>query len=211
MKNKKARPNLRVVFASLLIGAGLTVLLVAYGPVLVAELGFVFSQRNPQLIDNDGQSNAQSTEIKAVDEDFGIVIPKINVNAAIVQDVDPYSSFEYQRQLAKGVAHAAGTALPDEERSMFLFAHASGDILMARRYNSVFYLLNKLEAGDQLLIYYRGAPYHYQVISSKEVAADAVSYLENNDESDLILMTCTPPGTTWRRLLVFADKISPDL
>ena len=208
MKNKKACPSPRVVLASLLIIAGLTVLLVAYGPVLVAELGFIFRQHNSQLID-DGQVSSQLAEIKPVDEDFGIVIPKINVNAAIVQDVDPYSSFEYQRQLAKGVAHAAGTALPDEERSMFLFAHASGDILMARRYNSVFYLLNKLEAGDQLLIYYRGAPYHYQVSASKEVAADAVSYLENNDESDLILMTCTPPGTTWRRLLVFADKISP--
>ena len=210
MKNKKACPSPRVVLASLLIVAGLTVLFVAYGPILVAELRFIFGQHiNSQLIDDNGQANSQFAEIKAVDEDFGIVIPKIKVNAAIVQDVDPYSSFEYQRQLAKGVAHAAGTALPDEERSMFLFAHASGDILMARRYNSVFYLLNKLEAGDQLLIYYRGAPYHYQVISSKEVAADAVSYLENNDESDLILMTCTPPGTTWRRLLVFADKISP--
>lgn len=209
MKNKKACPNLRLVLASLLIVAGLTILLVAYGPILVAELRFVFRQRaNPQLSDN-GQADAQFAEIKPVDEDFGIVIPKINVNAAIVQDVDPYSSFEYQRQLAKGVAHAAGTALPDEESSMFLFAHASGDILMARRYNSVFYLLNKLEAGDQLLIYYRGAPYHYQVSASKEVAADAIAYLENNLESDLILMTCTPPGTTWRRLLVFADKISP--
>ena len=208
MKNKKACPKLRLVLASLLIIAGLTILLVAYGPILVAELRFVFRQRNSQLIDN-GQASSQFTEIKPVDEDFSIVIPKINVNAAIVQDVDPYSSFEYQRQLAKGVAHAAGTALPDEERSMFLFAHASGDILMARRYNSVFYLLNKLEAGDQLLIYYRGAPYHYQVSASKEVAADAIAYLENNLESDLILMTCTPPGTTWRRLLVFADKISP--
>lgn len=208
MKKNKACPSPRVVLASLLIVAGLMILLVAYGPILVAELGFIFRQRaNPQVI--DGQASSQFAEIKPVDEDFSIVIPKINVNAAIIQDVDPYSSFEYQRQLAKGVAHAAGTALPDEERSMFLFAHASGDILMARRYNSVFYLLNKLEAGDQLLIYYRGAPYHYQVLSSKEVAPDAIAYLENNDESDLILMTCTPPGTTWRRLLVFADKISP--
>lgn len=209
MKKNKACPSPRVVLASLLIIAGLAVLLVAYGPVLMAELGFIFRQHNSQFSGDNAQADSQFAEIKPVDEDFGIVIPKINVNAAIVQDVDPYSSFEYQRQLAKGVAHAAGTALPDEERSMFLFAHASGDILMARRYNSVFYLLNKLEAGDQLLIYYRGAPYYYQVLSSKEVAADAVSYLENNDESDLILMTCTPPGTTWRRLLVFADKISP--
>ncbi len=104
----------------------------------------------------------------------------------------------YQRQLAKGVAHAAGTGVPDQERTRFLFAHASADILMARRYKSVIYLLNKLESGDQLVIYYRGAPYYYQVTASKEVSADAVNYLENNSEIDLILMSCTPPGTTWR-------------
>lgn len=218
MKNKKACPSLRVIVASLLIVVGVVVLLVAYGPILLAELRYAFRQHGAnfkvQLIGDssqaDSQSNSQSNvAIKAVDEQFGIVIPKINVNAPIVENVDPYSSFEYQRQLANGVAHAAGTGLPDQGRTMFLFAHASGDILMARRYNSVFYLLNKLEAGDQLVIYYRGAPYYYQVTASKEVAADAINYLTEDQEDDLILMTCTPPGTTWRRLLIFANKILP--
>lgn len=218
MKNKKACPSLRVITAGLLILLGLVVLAAAYGPILISELRFVFRQRSAdftaQLVSVNSQADSTTNQesnlaIKPVDEEFGIVIPKINVNAPIVEGVDPYSSFEYQRQLAKGVAQAEGTGLPDQERTMFLFAHASGDILMARRYNSVFYLLNKLAAGDQLVIYYRGAPYYYQVTASKEVAADAISYLEEDQENDLILMTCTPPGTTWRRLLVLADQILP--
>jgi LPXTG-site transpeptidase (sortase) family protein len=213
MKNNKACPSLRVIVASLLILLGLLVLSMSYGPILLAELRFAFRQHSAsstsQLVTNNLESNPQDLVIEAVDKEFGIVIPKINVNAPIVENVDPFSSFDYQRQLAKGVAHAKGTGLPDQERTMFLFAHASGDILMARRYNSVFYLLNKLAAGDQLVIYYRDAPYYYQVTASKEVAADAVNYLEEDQENDLILMTCTPPGTTWRRLLVLADKILP--
>jgi LPXTG-site transpeptidase (sortase) family protein len=214
MKNNKACPSLRVILACFLILLGLVVLIAAYGPILIAELRFAFRQRSTdyaaRLAEPIFQTSSQSDSmIEPVDEEFGIVIPKINVNAPIVEGVDPYSSFEYQRQLAKGVAQAAGTGLPDQERTMFLFAHASGDILMARRYNSVFYLLNKLAAGDQLVIYYRGAPYYYQITASKEVAADAVNYLETDQENDLILMTCTPPGTTWRRLLVFADQILP--
>lgn len=218
MKNKKACPSLRVILACFLILLGLVVLTAAYGPILIAELRFVLRQRSAdfttQLVGENSQTNSTTNQesnlaIKPVNEEFSIVIPKIAVNAPIVEGVDPYSSFDYQRQLAKGVAQAEGTGLPDQERTMFLFAHASGDILMARRYNSVFYLLNKLEAGDQLVIYYRGAPYYYQVTASKEVAADAINYLTEDQEDDLILMTCTPPGTTWRRLLIFANKILP--
>jgi LPXTG-site transpeptidase (sortase) family protein len=213
MKNKKACPSLRVIIAVLLILLGLVVLTMSYGPILFAELRFTFRQQptdfDALLVDRDSQLISQSKAIEPADENFSIIIPKIDVNAPIVEGVDPYSSFEYQRQLTKGVAQAEGTGLPDQERTMFLFAHASGDILMARRYNSVFYLLNKLAAGDQLVIYYRGAPYYYQVTASKEVAADAIGYLEEDQENDLILMTCTPPGTTWRRLLLFADKILP--
>ena len=218
MKNKKACPSLRVILACFLLLFGLVVLTVAYGPILIAELRFVLRQRSAdfttQLVGENSQTNSTTNQesnlaIKPVNEEFSIVIPKIAVNAPIVEGVDPYSSFDYQRQLAKGVAQAEGTGLPDQERTMFLFAHASGDILMARRYNSVFYLLNKLEAGDQLVIYYRGAPYYYQVTASKEVAADAINYLTEDQEDDLILMTCTPPGTTWRRLLIFANKILP--
>jgi len=218
MKNKKACPSLRVILACFLLLFGLVVLTVAYGPILLAELGFAFRQRSAdfttQLVGENSQADSATNQefnlaIKPVNEEFSIVIPKIAVNAPIVEGVDPYSSFDYQRQLAKGVAQAEGTGLPDQERTMFLFAHASGDILMARRYNSVFYLLNKLEAGDQLVIYYRGAPYYYQITASREVAADAINYLTEDQEDDLILMTCTPPGTTWRRLLIFANKILP--
>lgn len=181
---------------ALLFLLGFGVLLYSYGPIAYQEINYQVNSASP-----DEQS------VEPVDTSFGIVIPKIGANAPIVANVDPYDSAIYQRQLAKGVAHAKDTGLPTDDKTMFLFAHSSGDILMAQRYNSVFYLLNKMLKDDQITVYYDGEPHQYTVTDVKTVAPAAVDYLANVPDADLILMTCTPPGTTWKRLLVLAQKV----
>jgi len=196
---------LSTLFGILLLLFGAGNLGYEYGPLLIAETRYTIKQSaSVQVQQVFFNEVATQKALEPVDTDFGILIPKIEANAPIVAEVDPYDSQIYQRELTKGVAHAAGTGLPGEDKTMFLFAHASGDIAMARRYNSIFYLLNKMEPNDEITIFYRGAPYKYQVSQVKTVNPDAVDYLENNSDTDLILMTCTPPGTTWKRLLVFA-------
>lgn len=203
MKNRLA---VGVGILLLLFGAGS--LSYEYGPLLVAETRYIIKQSAPAPVQQLFFSEMTTQKPpEPVDAEFGIMIPKIEANAPIVAEVDPYDSNIYQRELTKGVAHAKGTGFPGDNKTMFLFAHASGDIAMARRYNSIFYLLNKMEPSDEITIYYRGAPYTYQVSQVKTVNPDAVDYLENNSEADLILMTCTPPGTTWKRLLVLAKLV----
>ncbi len=196
----------------LLVVVGISTLLFSYGSIAYQEL--VYWWRNQALsaiITPSNQSNSLDSEnsspIAPIDPNFSIVIPKIAANAPIIADVDPYDSSVYQKQLAKGVAQAKGSGLPNESKTMFLFAHSSGDILMAQRYNSVFYLLNKLSEGDQIDIYYQNQPLPYQVTHIKTVSPDSIDYLANVPNTDLILMTCTPPGTTWKRLLVMAKKL----
>ncbi len=147
--------------------------------------------------------------IKPVDKEFGIVIPKIGANAKIIENVDPFNSKEYQWALTKGVAHASGSAFPGHVGNTFLFAHSSVDWYIANQYNSVFYLLHKLEKGDKIEAYYKKSKYVYEVTEKKFVEASDVSYLYkgNKDTSTLTLMTCWPPGTTYKRLIVQA-KIS---
>ena len=191
----------------LLIGVGVGLILVgafaliySFWPVAEAELKYSLAQMKSH------ENTAVEQPITPVDDQFGIVIPKINANAPVVTNVDPYNANDYQQKLTKGVAHAQGTGLPNSERTMFLFAHSSGDLLMARRYNSVFYLLSKLEPNDEIVIYYHGAPYSYRVSQLKEVSPNSVEYLTELVDTDLVLMTCTPPGTTWKRLLVLASR-----
>lgn len=77
------------------------------------------------------------------------------------------------------------------------------------RYNAVFFLLGKLENGDEIDIFYNNERYKYQVINKKVVNPEAVAeYLrENSGQQTLTLQTCYPPGTTLRRLIVVAKKI----
>lgn len=188
-----------VIAGRVLILGGIGVFLYSFGPLLWSEVRYSTVEVAPEIVRQALKPDVMSP----VSSEFGIVIPKISANAPIVAEVNPFDAAEYQYQLSKGVAHAKGTGYPNDDATMFLFAHASGDFLTARRYNSIFYLLSKLEPTDEIEIYFNNEKYVYTVTKLLEVQPDEISFLENTAEADLIVMTCTPPGTTWRRLLVF--------
>lgn len=146
------------------------------------------------------------SEITPVDTQFSIVIPKINANTKVVDNVDPFDSKSYQIALTKGVAHASTSDTPDQDGNVFIFAHSAGNWYQANQYNAVFYLLKKLENNDQIFIYYQNQKYTYSVSQVKTVSSDNTDYLNKNfGHNQLTLMTCWPPGTTLKRLLVIAQ------
>ncbi len=142
------------------------------------------------------------------DENFSIVIPKIAANSNVIPNVNAADEREYLKALKKGVAHANGTAFPGEGGHIFLFAHSTDYIWNVGTYNAVFYLLYKLEAGDEVYLVYKGRKYVYKVIGKKIVNPEEVEYLTRKTNKEfLTLQTCWPPGTTWKRLLVFAEPL----
>ena len=56
-----------------------------------------------------------------VDEDFGIVIPKINANARVIADVDWQDAQVYQEALTRGIAQAVGQPYPEKPEIFFFF------------------------------------------------------------------------------------------
>lgn len=141
---------------------------------------------------------------------FSIVIPKINANATIVPNVDPGNEAEFQDALQLGVAHAKGTVFPGQRGNTYLFAHSTDNWWNVGRYNAIFYLLKDLSIGDEAIVYFENLRYNYVVTDSRIVDPSDVSYLvDSQKQSDetLILQTCWPPGTTWKRLLVFAKPV----
>ncbi len=143
-----------------------------------------------------------------VSEDFGIVIPKIGANARIIPDVDWEDGAVYQRALTEGVAHARGTAKPGERGNVFLFSHSGVDFLEANRYNALFYLIDKLNPGDDIVVFFEGQKFEYRVVEKKKVAPEELEYLKGSeDQKTLTLMTCWPAGTTLQRLLVIAQQV----
>jgi sortase A len=134
-----------------------------------------------------------------------ITIPLINAQAPVVENVDPWNQSVYNEQLKKGVAHAKGTSLPGEDGTVFLFAHSSGMPWELTRYNTIFLRLGELQQGDEITITRNGKEYRYSVSSKQEVDPSQVQYLLETQKNQLILQTCTPIGTSLRRLLIFAE------
>lgn len=145
--------------------------------------------------------------IRPEDPSFSIVIPKIDANSKIVANVNAANESEYLASLKNGVAHASGTAFPGEGGHIFLFAHSTDYFWNVSTYNAVFFLLYKLEKKDEIDIFYKNQKYVYTVIDSKIVEPDQVEYLTRKSNKEfLTLQTCWPPGTSLKRLLVFAVR-----
>lgn len=149
-------------------------------------------------------------EIVAVNELKGdyITIPKINAQAPLIFNVDPWNESTYQEVLKNGVAHAKGTSLPGEKGRSFIFAHSSGNPLEVTRYNTIFLKLGDLEMGDIIDIKRNGKIYKYKVNSEKIVFANETEYLMKNESDGIIIQTCWPIGTSYKRLLIFASPIN---
>jgi len=148
---------------------------------------------------------AEPLSITPLSTDFGVVIPKINANAKVIANVDPGNYNQYIEALKHGVAHAAGTVYPGQIGNSFLFAHSVGNFWEVNQWNAVFYLLRELAPGDEVDIFYLGRRYVYVVYDKKVVDPSDVGYISAQANFPMLtLQTCWPPGTTLKRLLVFA-------
>lgn len=200
------KPQLFLLIGSILFLGGFLFIALTYFPILKNELGY--SLRSKELPTVTTQATSDTHEIVVADTTFGIVIPKIRANARVVGGVDPFDSAAYQEALTHGVAHAKGSALPGEEGNVFIFSHSSVDFWQAQKYNSIFYLLSKLEPGDLIYIYYQGNRYEYSVRQKLIAKPEDINYLNQHEGKMLTLMTCTPAGTSLKRLLILADQSS---
>ena len=160
---------------------------------------------------SDLKSAQNETILVPKSTDFGIIVEKIGANSPVITNVDPTNKGQYNTALQKGVGHAKGSSFPGQPGVTYLFAHSTLNPWDVPRYNAVFYLLRELENGDRVVVYYQGRRYDYFVTEKKIVAPDDLSVFQNQgDSSTLVLQTCDPPGTTWKRLLVIA-KLKKDL
>jgi len=182
----------------LLVFSGLALLFFIYFPLLREEV----------IYQTNKASFQEEEKIEPVSKDFGLVIPKIDINAKVFADVDANNPEEYLPLLTEGVAHSKGSSFPYQSGNVFIFAHSSDTPFNILRYNAIFYLIDKLEENDEIFIFYQGDEYLYEVKEKKIVPPEFLQDFVNRLEGDnLILQTCSPPGTTINRLLVIAKAV----
>lgn len=137
-----------------------------------------------------------------------INIPKINVTAPIVFATSNVEE-KIQKDLESGVAHYANTANPGEPGNAVIFGHSSNDWWQPGNYKFVFVLLDRLVVGDTFTVNYNSKQYVYEVTGTKVVEPTDLSVLNSDGSHQMTLITCSPPGTSWRRLVVTSKQISP--
>lgn len=191
---KKSKPKSSLVLGLILIFIAVVFIFKTYYPVAKAEVGYRLQPQKPLAPEN----------IIPIDPEFSLLIPKIKANSPVIKNVSATDPKIYQPALSRGVAHASGSATPDKIGNVFIFAHSATNWYQASDYNAVFYLLNKLKIGDNITLYYQNKPYTYSVSQKKIVLPDEVDYMKSSSQNQLTLMTCWPPGTTLKRLIIVA-------
>jgi len=125
-------------------------------------------------------------------------IPKLNIKDArvIVGGED----------LKKSLVHYLPQSLPGEYGNVVIFGHSTlPQLYDPKNYTTIFTYLPSLEKGDKIQVKLGEEEYEYETYDIFVVNPDEVSVLEqSNDASYLTLITCVPPGTYWKRLVVRA-------
>lgn len=147
----------------------------------------------------------------SVSPDPEIIIPKINVEMPVVYDEPSIEEKAVQTALERGVLHYATTPSPGEKGNVVIFGHSSNNIFNPGKYKFAFVLLSRLENGDTFYLTKNSKLYAYRIYKKQVVSPEEVGVLASADKSDTAtLITCDPPGTTLKRLVVTGEQISPD-
>ncbi|MBI2268033.1 MAG: sortase [Candidatus Blackburnbacteria bacterium] len=106
--------------------------------------------------------------------------------------------------LSKSLVHYKGTALPGKKGNAVVFGHSTlPQLFDSKNYLTIFSYLPSLAKGDKIFVNYDGIKYTYQVYEMFEVKPQNIEILEQTfDDAYLTLVTCVPPGTYLRRLVV---------
>lgn len=152
-----------------------------------------------------GDTVAASTEPQ-------VIIPKINVQIPVDYSVPSNDENTIQTALNDAVVHYPNTSKPGEQGNVAIFGHSSNNIFNQGKYKFAFVLLSEMKAGDVFYLTNNGKTYAYKVFQTKIVEPTETWVLNpvSGKTATAALITCDPPGTSLRRLVVWGEQISPD-
>jgi LPXTG-site transpeptidase (sortase) family protein len=141
-----------------------------------------------------------------------VIIPKINVEIPVDYNQTTTDESQIENALDSGVVHYPTTVKPGETGNTAYFGHSSNNIFNKGKYKFAFVLLHNLEPGDTFYLTYNNKAFVYKVFSRTIVDPSDVGVLGpvSGHTATATLITCDPPGTSLKRLVIVGDQISPD-
>lgn len=127
---------------------------------------------------------------------YTISIPKIKLESALVSTID--------NDLTKHLVNYQGTGIPGKNGNAVIFGHSTlPQLFNPKDYKTIFANVYQLRNGDNIYATANSVTYTYKIFKITVVdPEDSSALVQDYDNSYLTLVTCTPPGTTWKRLIV---------
>ncbi|MGE5042427.1 MAG: sortase [Candidatus Levyibacteriota bacterium] len=129
---------------------------------------------------------------------YSLSIPSLHIDNATVSTVD--------YDLARHLIQYAGTAIPGQNGNAIIFGHSTlPQWFDPKNYKTIFATLHTIKSGDNILVKVNGVLYTYKIFSVTITSPEDTNiFSQAYDHSYITIVTCTPPGTIWKRLIVRA-------
>ncbi|HOR01882.1 MAG TPA: sortase [Candidatus Woesebacteria bacterium] len=168
-------------------------------PSILGQSATDYTQLSNWFINSPELPNLSSQTIDTSISSYYLTIPKLKINRALVT----LGSMD----LEKSLIHYPQTALPGHFGNTVIFGHSVlPQFFSPKNYLTIFSTLFKLNQGDEIILEYDKSTYKYIVEEMFEVKPTNLSVLDQRfDDKTLTLITCSPPGTYLRRLIIKAS------
>jgi sortase A len=171
----------------IVVALGLYLLIAPFWP----QASYEFKDEPPLVKNND--KNAGNDV--AIPQENTLVIPKMKLQEIIHESQD-------MSALRKGVWHRPHSSSPD---------HGGNTVLTGHRFTyggpAVLYMLDVVQPGDEITIYWNRQRYDYRVEHVSVVPPDSKDVEKETTEPLLTIYTCTPLFTARNRLVVQAKLV----
>lgn len=137
----------------------------------------------------------------SVDTTYTISIPSLEIENATVR--------LNGNDLSQSLIHYPQTALPGQNGSSVIFGHSTlPQFFDPKNYATIFSTLPAIKSGSSIFITSNGVKYTYKVSQTYVVKPSETWVLRQEfNQKTLKLITCVPPGTKLKRLVVEAELI----
>lgn len=154
---------------------------------------------------------AQNVQDKPLPDHATLVIDSLGIRASIVFGTPDNNDLVY-KQLENGVVHYSSTPKPGLPGTAIVLGHSSAYPWYRGDYGAVFALLARLNVGERFYVQYDdGRTFIFQMrealVFNPLSDSAKLEALERSDGSNIILLSCYPVGTNYKRIAVLAQRV----
>lgn len=152
-------------------------------------------------------SETQIATLNNTPKYFYLSIPRLRIKNAVIETNSTNLSPE------ETLGHYKGSSLPGECGNTFVYGHSVLPwFYNPKNYKTIFSTLDQLDVGDKISISFKEKELTYKVEGQEILSPNLINPLsewkpEYLNSSTITLMTCWPPGTKTKRLIIKASLV----